>query len=215
MSLAMDLPDQQVRLFEEADSQHINLGDAELSEYKNVFSKAESTHYFDNLRNNINWQEASIRIAGRQIAIPRLQCWVADPGLCYRYSGLSMEPQQWSQTLRQIRARVERLADHSFNAVLLNYYRDGRDSVAWHADDEPELGSDPVVASVSFGVSRLFELKHRRQNTRLRLILEDGSVLVMGKTLQNNWLHQLPKARTITEPRINLTFRRIVSRGQG
>jgi len=124
-----------------------------------------------------------------------------------------MEPESWSQELLQIRSRVEALAGQSFNAVLINLYRSGNDSVSWHADDEPELGPNPVVASVSYGASRPFELKHRHSDEKIRLMLTDGSVLVMGKTLQNNWLHQLPKVRSLKDSRINLTFRRVVSRG--
>jgi alkylated DNA repair dioxygenase AlkB len=193
--------------------QRIELGDAELVEYREAFSSTESKQYFDFLLNNVNWQAASIRIAGRLIPIPRLQCWVAEPGLSYTYSGITMAPENWSGELLQIRDRVESLAEQSFNAVLLNLYRDGKDSVAWHADDEPELGRNPVVASVSFGADRPFELKHRHSDSRKRLTLFDGSVVVMGKTLQNHWLHQLPKVNSLHAARINLTFRRIVSRG--
>ncbi|MBT8145258.1 MAG: alpha-ketoglutarate-dependent dioxygenase AlkB [Gammaproteobacteria bacterium] len=209
----MTTSSQQSDLFtNSASSRSIDLGDAELYEYQQAFSTEESKRYFSSLIENVNWQNASIRIAGRLIPIPRLQCWVADSGLSYSYSGITMQPQRWSEELLQIRSRVEALADQPFNAVLINLYRDGNDSVAWHADDEPELGCNPVVASVSFGASRPFDLKHRSNDSKRRLILSDGSVLVMGKTLQNNWLHQLPKVKTLQDPRINLTFRRIFSR---
>ena len=211
--LPMSTSTYQSELFSSSGSQRIDLGDAELFSYQDVFTKAESKRYFSHLLKHINWQEASIRIAGRLVPIPRLQCWVAEPGCSYSYSGITMEPENWSACLLQILSRVEALAGQSFNAVLINLYRDGNDSVAWHADDEPELGSNPVVASVSFGSSRPFELKQQHGDRRFRLILADGSVLVMGKTLQNNWLHQLPKVRSLQEPRINLTFRRIVTRG--
>ena len=208
----MPTPFQQSELFGSPGSRRIDLGDAELYEYLEAFSEEQSKRYFNCLLEQINWQEAAIRIAGRLIPIPRLQCWVADPGLDYSYSGITMQPENWSEELLQIRCRVESLADQSFNAVLINLYRDGNDSVSWHADDEPELGSNPVVASVSFGACRPFALKHQHSDSKLRLMLANGSVLVMGKTLQTNWLHQLPKVRALQEPRINLTFRRIVSR---
>jgi alkylated DNA repair dioxygenase AlkB len=123
-----------------------------------------------------------------------------------------LRPCAWTAQLLEIRSRVESLSGARFNAVLLNYYRDGNDSVAWHADDEPELGPAPIVASASFGASRPFELKHRRRSDldKVRMILHDGSLIVMGKTLQSNWIHQLPKVRSLDSPRINLTFRRIV-----
>jgi len=209
----MPISSNQSELFPSPASQRIDLGDADLCEHREAFSREESESYFNILFKDINWQSAAIRIAGRLIPIPRLQCWVADPGCSYTYSGITMEPESWSQELLQIRSRVEALAGQSFNAVLINLYRSGNDSVSWHADDEPELGPNPVVASVSYGASRPFELKHRHSDEKIRLMLTDGSVLVMGKTLQNNWLHQLPKVRSLKDSRINLTFRRVVSRG--
>jgi len=208
----MSQSNNQSELFSSPEIQRIDLEDAELVEHKKAFSYTESRTYFTNLLDHTNWQTASIRIGGRVIPIPRLQCWVADADCRYSYSGISMVPENWSEQLLEIRSRVEALAEQSFNAVLMNLYRNGDDSVSWHADDEPELGSDPVVASVSFGAARPFELKHRNNDTRFRLTLTDGSLLVMGKGLQNNWLHQIPKVRSLQEPRINLTFRRIVSR---
>jgi len=188
------------------------LDGAEIMEFPVAFNYEESTGYFDYLRDNIAWQGGSIRIAGRRIAIPRLQCWVADPGLSYTYSGIRLQPAPWLQPLQEIRSRVETLAGQSFNAVLLNLYRDGTDSVAWHADDEPELGSNPVVASVSFGACRPFDLKPRLGNggSKTRILLRSGTVLVMGKTIQNRYLHQLPKVKNLSEPRINLTFRQLL-----
>lgn len=187
------------------------LEDAELTEYPDAFNRKDSERYFDLLMHEISWQSASIRIAGRSIPIPRLQCWVAESGLDYSYSGVQMTPVPWSAALLAIRQRVEELAGQSFNAVLLNLYRHGQDSVSWHADDEPELGSNPVVASVSFGASRPFELKPKDKDnpSRFRLMLHSGSLLVMGNTMQNNWLHQIPKVKGLEEPRINLTFRQL------
>jgi alkylated DNA repair dioxygenase AlkB len=213
MATPMSTTNHQSELFSSSGMQRIDLGDAELVEFREAFTRTESKRYFELLHTGVNWQAASIRIAGRLIPIPRLQCWVADPGLFYTYSGITMAPDQWSKELLAIRARVESLAEQSFNAVLLNLYRDGKDSVAWHADDEPELGRNPVVASVSFGADRPFELKHRYHDSKKRLTLFDGSVVVMGNTLQNHWLHQLPKVNSLKAARINLTFRRIVPRG--
>ena len=192
--------------------QRHDLGDAELLEYRDIFNIEDSISYFDLLHKKVNWKSASIRIAGRNVPIPRLQCWVADRGLTYRYSGMTMSPEPWSEVLREIRSRVEQLAELRFNAVLLNLYRDGRDSVAWHADDEPELGENPVVASLSLGANRPFELKHRTRDVRLRMTLHNNSLLIMGETLQNNWLHQLPKVNSSIGPRINLTFRKLQTR---
>lgn len=199
-------------LFTDASTRRYPLDGAEIVEHFGVFTREETARYFTILRNEINWQSASVRIAGKLIPIPRLQCWVADAGLTYAYSGIGMVPDRWTDTLLEIRRRVESLAGQQFNAVLLNLYRTGQDSVAWHADDEPELGPNPVVASVSLGASRPFALKPRQagNRTRVKLMLHDGSVLVMGKNLQNNWLHQLPKVKDLQEPRINLTFRQVL-----
>lgn len=209
----MTRKDNQSELFPVPEVQAIDLGDAEISVYQQAFSTSESETYFKYLMDHSKWQSASIRLGGRAIPIPRLQTWVADPGCSYSYSGIPMKPENWSPSLLQIRSRVEELAGQSFNAVLLNLYRHGNDSVSWHADDEPELGSNPVVASVSFGATRPFQLKHKAKDAKYRLTLSNGSLLIMGRGLQNNWLHQLPKVKDLNEARINLTFRRIVSRG--
>lgn len=151
-------------------------------------------------------------MAGKTVPIPRLQCWMGDPQARYGYSGMRLKPGPWQQPVSAIRARVRQLTGQEFNSVLLNYYRDGQDSVAWHADDEPELGPEPVIASVSFGAERVFQLKHkfRSDAPRHRLILSSGSLILMDRTLQNKWLHQIPKSKSVTSPRINLTFRTII-----
>lgn len=187
------------------------LDGALLTEILNVFDITERNRLFVQLRDEIRWQQATIRIAGNTLPIPRLQCWIGDEGLNYSYSGMALRPARWTSTLLTIKHRVEQLAEQEFNAVLANLYRNGNDSVAWHSDDEPELGPDPVVASVSLGAERPFELKpkHEKNQRKLRIVLRDGSVLIMGKGCQNNWMHQLPKVKELAEPRINLTFRTI------
>ena len=137
---------------------------------------------------------------------------MGDHGSRYGYSGMRLQPAPWDSLVLAIRERVESLASITFNSVLLNFYRNGRDSVAWHADDEPELGPNPVIASVSFGAERRFQLKHKdsERPTKFQFMLRNGSVLVMGNTLQNNWMHQLPKIKGLKTPRINLTFRTII-----
>ena len=125
---------------------------------------------------------------------------------------MRLRPEPWHPAVLGVKDRVERLSGQHFNSVLLNLYRDGMDSVAWHADDEPELGADPVIASVSFGAERPFLIKPKQPTSgaqKHRLVLRDGSLLVMGKGMQNNWIHQLPKVKSLKEPRINLTFRAI------
>ncbi|MFN3165107.1 MAG: alpha-ketoglutarate-dependent dioxygenase AlkB family protein, partial [Pseudohongiellaceae bacterium] len=120
----------------------------------------------------------------------------------------------WHPVVDNIRQRVESLTNYPFNVVLLNYYRHGQDSVAWHADDEPELGDKPVIASLTLGAERPFQFRHKRDKSqpRHRFVLGDGSVLLMGESIQNNWMHQLPKVKGLQEPRLNLTFRLIAPR---
>ena len=210
----------QANLFEQGTdpNQYLDhdLGDASIREYPLAFSLTESNDYLQQLQENIQWRQDSLWIAGREVAVPRLQCWMGDHGSRYSYSGMRLQPSPWSAHVLAIRERVESLAGSKFNSVLLNYYRSGQDSVAWHADDEPELGPEPVIASVSFGVERRFQLKHKHQANhlekaaRFQILLRNGSVLIMGNTLQNNWMHQLPKIKDLELPRINLTFRTIV-----
>ena len=189
------------------------LADGVILEFPELYSAQESIACFEQLATAISWTQSSIRIAGKLIPIPRLQCWIADPTLNYAYSGISMKPQPWPESVKAIKAKIENISGFSFNSALANYYRNGNDSVAWHSDDEPELGLNPTVASISFGVSRPFDLKHkfRHDLKKVRLTAQAGSLLLMGDTIQNNWLHQIPKVRSLQEPRINLTFRRIIN----
>jgi alkylated DNA repair dioxygenase AlkB len=133
---------------------------------------------------------------------------VGDPDAKYTYSGLSNEPLPWTPALLDLRASVARAADTSFNSVLCNLYRDGNDSMGFHADAEPELGAEPVIASLSLGAERKFQVRAKRDAAdRLDLQLSNGSLLVMRGALQQNYRHAVPKQRGIAEPRINLTFR--------
>lgn len=191
-----------------------DLGDARIREYPQLFSPEHANELLKALLAQIPWRQDSIRIAGKWIPVPRLQCWMGDGGSRYAYSGIQLEPVPWQPPITAIREKIQALGDADFNSVLLNYYRNGQDSVAWHADDEPELGANPVIASLSLGAERKFQLRHKRDKSRDRyhMLLRSGSVLIMGKTLQNNWLHQLPKETTLQSPRINLTFRQLTPR---
>jgi alkylated DNA repair dioxygenase AlkB len=150
---------------------------------------------------------------GREVTAPRLTAWFGDPHASYVYSGVRHDPVPWTPTLADLRARVERATEHAFNSVLLNFYRDGEDSVSWHSDDEPELGAQPVIASLSLGATRVFQLKHKRRAdlARVDIELSHGSLLLMSGNCQSHWKHQIPKRRGRTRPgpRINLTFRRV------
>jgi alkylated DNA repair dioxygenase AlkB len=183
--------------------------DGGLALWAAAFSPSESRRLFDALRCEIDWRHEEIVVAGQRHAVPRLVAWHADTGLAYRYSGTTHVPEPWTAALDEIRGRISALAGQSFNSVLLNLYRDGRDGMGWHADAEPELGRNPVIGSVSLGAPRRFRLKHRRHGTTIDLTLPDGSLLVMSGPLQHHWLHSLPKTSQPTGARINLTFRTI------
>ncbi|MGA0447106.1 MAG: alpha-ketoglutarate-dependent dioxygenase AlkB family protein [Pseudohongiellaceae bacterium] len=185
------------------------LDDSEIQYVANAFTAREADRLFQSLLDVIPWRTATLTIAGQKRPLPRLQCWMADQGRSYSYSGLKLSPHPWNPDVLRIKARLEQLCEHSFNSVLLNYYRDGSDSVSWHADDETELGPNPIVASVSLGAQRTLEFKPKFNLTtpKKQIVLGSGSILIMGKTIQNNWLHQLPKISGTIHPRISLTFR--------
>lgn len=153
------------------------------------------------------WRAESITLWGKQHPQPRLTAWHGEAR--YSYSGLNLEPLPFTPLLLEVKAAVESASGHSFNSVLLNYYRDGRDSMGMHSDDEPELGPNPVIASVSFGAARTFILRHKRTKQKLKLALTHGSMLLMRGTTQHFWLHGINKSARETGPRVNLTFRYI------
>ena len=185
------------------------LGDSEIQYVANAFTAREADRLFQSLLDAIPWRTATLTIAGQKRPLPRLQCWMADQGRSYSYSGLKLSPHPWNPDVLRIKARLEQLCEHSFNSVLLNYYRGGSDSVSWHADDETELGPNPIVASVSLGAQRTLEFKPKFNLTtpKKQIVLGSGSILIMGKTIQNNWLHQIPKISGTIDPRISLTVR--------
>ena len=174
-------------------------------------SIGESLKWQDQLGKETPWRQENIRMFGRMVPQPRLVAWYGDPGLSYTYSGLTLEPLPWTATLTEVRDRVEEACGTCFNSVLLNLYRTGADSMGWHSDDEPELGENPVIASVSLGEKRKFHFRHRfnPELPRIHLELTSGSLLLMQGTTQHYWHHQVPKTRRNVSPRINLTFRRI------
>lgn len=187
-------------------------GDGALALYAQAFV-AEAPAWFAALMAEVRWEQHWLSLFGRRIAAPRLSAWYAEPGCSYRYSGLSLAAQPFTPVLAQIRARTEALAGQGFNSVLLNLYRDGADGMSWHSDDEPELGPAPLIASVSLGATRRLLLRRRdAHDARLGLDLGDGSLLLMEPPLQCYWQHSVPKTRRAVGPRINLTWRRILTR---
>lgn len=194
----------------EAASIMLPMLDAEVLFYPNLFSPTESNALLAELLRTVNWQQDFIRLYDKCIPLPRLTAWYGNTA--YSYSGITMQPQAWTPALLKIKATVEPLAGIKFNSVLLNLYRHGQDSVAWHSDDEPELGKNPVIASVSFGAARRFQFRHRFQKgLKQEILLTHGSLLLMQGTTQHMWQHQIPKTAKVIAPRINLTFRVIES----
>lgn len=189
----------------------LDLPGAEVSYHPNVFTPEESERLLSALLATIPWRQNRIRFYGKESLVPRLESWHGDPGKSYAYSGIRLDPEPWTPELLAIKERAERLAGVAFNSVLLNHYRDGADRVAWHSDDEPELGPRPVIASVSFGAERRFRLRHKEYKSNgepvRELPLASGSVLLMAGDTQANWKHEVPRASRPAGPRVNLTFR--------
>ena len=185
--------------------------------------------YMDALLAEISWQQPNISIAGQSRPIPRLQAWYGEQGTTMAYSGRSFRAQGWHPVLIQIKDAIEACCDATFNSVLVNLYRNGQDSVSWHADDEPEFGPNPTIASVSLGQSRKFSLKPKTvqisqtskegeggalipaaKRSARHLELNSGDLLIMRGTTQANWVHAIPKQSRVSSARINLTFRRVI-----
>lgn len=189
-------------------AQRIDLRDGGTLEYHEAFfGKDEADALFESLKTETPWKQERSRMG----PFPRLTAWYADAGLKYSYSGVTHEAISWTPTLLEVRKRVEKGSGVPFNSVLLNFYRDGQDSIGYHSDAETELGVNPVIASISLGAVRQFVLKHVKKREKRKIDLAHGSLLVMGGTCQQHWVHGVPKTKTAVGQRINLTFRHIVS----
>lgn len=167
---------------------------------------------FETLKACIAWKHEKILIFGKSILQPRLTAWYGDEGTDYTYSGLKNTPLPWNKILLDFKNQLENLSGAKFNSVLLNYYRDGQDSMGWHQDNEAVLGKNPLIASISLGEQRRFQLRHKVDKTlpKVECALGNGSVLIMSGQTQNYWQHQIPKTKKPVGERINLTFRKII-----
>lgn len=190
----------------------IKLKDGEVWFMENFMPLDKANSYFKSFIETINWRQEEIKMYGKTYPVPRKTAWYGYEGFNYKYSGILCNPEPWTKDLLGIKRVIETfLPDSDFNSVLLNLYRDGSDKVSWHADDEKGLGTNPLIASVSLGATRRFDLKHKTEpDEKLQLELVPGSLIIMKGALQHNWLHQIPIQKKITDPRINLTFRTIV-----
>lgn len=185
----------------------IPIEDGELALLARLPLSRSNAEVFARLLEETSWREESVVVYGKRHLQPRLTAWYGDAS--YTYSGLHLEPLPWTALLLELRAAVEAVCGQRFNSVLLNRYRNGRDSMGMHSDDEPELGSEPVIASLSYGATRTFILRHKRNKQTVRLALEDGTLLLMSGQLQRHWLHGINKSARPLGERINLTFRYI------
>jgi alkylated DNA repair dioxygenase AlkB len=187
---------------------HLELPDANITYFPNFFDKVEADKIFIDLLENTVWQQDSIKVYGKTHPQPRLTALYGNEGKPYSYSNIKMQPLNWTLLLKKIKFHIESVANTNFTSVLLNYYRDGSDSNGWHSDNEKELGINPVIASVSFGSERNFQLKHNNDKTlKKNIVLEHASLLLMKGATQHHWKHQIPKTAKPVGPRINLTFR--------
>lgn len=198
-----------MNLFVNDQPQRIAIPDGDVVLYPKFFASEVADTFLQELTEQVAWKQERITLYGKEHDVPRLTAWYGDAGKRYRYSGITVEAATWTEPLLRIKQKIEAVSEQVFNSVLLNLYRNGEDSVAWHSDNEPELG--PVIASVSLGEQRPFQLRHKNNSFLKKSIgLPHGSLLMMGGTTQQFWLHQVPKSsRKNLQPRINLTFRTV------
>ncbi|HAS6347222.1 alpha-ketoglutarate-dependent dioxygenase AlkB [Vibrio sp. IRLE0018] len=193
-------------LFETSD--WLDIEDGQLLWRPNFLDQEQANQVFAALMHSLAWEQKYIRMFGQQVLQPRLQAWYGEER--YHYSGLTMEPLPWTPMLKALKVQCELAADTTFNSVLANLYRDGQDSMGWHQDNEAELGSNPIIASLSLGETRRFVLQHKVTKQKIEFELTSGSLLVMGGTTQHFWQHCVPKTAKNKSERINLTYRKII-----
>jgi len=201
-------------MFEGSAIEQLPIADADVSLYQQVDLGQSYDDLLHELINGTVWRQEEITLYGKTHRQPRLTAWYGGKDLNYCYSGISMQPQPWSQTLLKLKARIESLVAQGFNSVLLNYYRDHRDGMGMHSDDESELGRRPVIASLSLGEERTLLLRHkyRKELVTFKLPLPSGSLLVMKGDTQRFWKHGIMKQKQRCGPRVNLTFRTIIEK---
>ena len=183
----------------------------ELTLIRNALGLSAADSVFNALRTKIAWRQDHLRMFGELVPVPRLEAWIADEGLDYTYSGIHHDPDPWIDELIELRDLSSVHAGATFNSVLCNLYRDGNDGVDWHADDEPEFGPLPVIASLSLGATRRFDLRRVDDHSvKVELDLHHGDLVIMRGTTQALWRHRVPKTKKLVGERINLTFRNVV-----
>ena len=186
----------------------LNLPDSDISYFPNFLSDVDALAVYNSILNDTNWKQDNITVYGKTYEQPRLTCLFGNNNKPYSYSNITMYPEFFTDILLKIKSKIETKTDTKFTTCLANLYRDGNDSNGWHADNEKELGENPVIASITLGAARYFNLKHKNDKTlKQKLLLENGSLLLMQGETQHHWLHQIAKTKKEVKPRINLTFR--------
>lgn len=189
----------------------LQLPEADIKYYKNFLSEPEAAQYFKSLLDNLEWKQHNIKIFGKSLQQPRLTALYGVTDDAYTYSGLTLHPLPFTEEMRAIQNKIKKIIAADFTHCLANLYRDGRDSMGLHADDENELGKYPAIASVSLGETRRFRLKHKfDKSLKLNIDLAPGSLLIMQGPTQQFWKHELPKTSASKGTRINLTYRKIL-----
>jgi alkylated DNA repair dioxygenase AlkB len=171
----------------------------------------QANEYFDSLLQNIAWKNDEVVVFGKRIVTKRKTSWYGDSNYVYIYSNTIKQALPWTKELVNLKQIVENLSNTKFNSCLLNLYHGGNEGMGWHSDDEKSIEDSSTIASLSLGAERKFSFKHKQSNKTISVLLEHGSLLIMKDATQKNWLHSLPKSNKITLPRINLTFRRMVT----
>ncbi len=187
--------------------------DGTVNYHGRILTPTEADRCLDALLHGVPWRHDEAVIFGKHIVTARQVAWYGDTGFSYTYSGTTRHAIPWNHELTQIKALVEQHTGTTFNSCLLNLYHDGNEGMAWHSDDETSLGRDACIASLSLGAERRFCFKHKRTAQQVETVLEHGGLLLMQGTTQTHWLHSLPKARRVSAPRINLTFRTMIGQG--
>ena len=179
---------------------------------KDFFNQIYSNELLKKLISDLPWESMTIKMFGKDIRIPRLQCWIGDKGCDYKYSGKKLNRRDWTTDLIMIREKIYKDLNIDFNSVLINYYRDGKDSMGWHADDEKELGPSPTIASISFGSERDLVFRNKISKEIISIPQTHGCLILIDGKTQKNWQHSIKKTRKVIGPRINLTFRNIIDK---
>jgi alkylated DNA repair dioxygenase AlkB len=201
----------QTDIFKNKGSENLLPADGIVNYYGQILSSQDAEVYYAALLKTIEWKNDEAKIFGRHIITKRKAAWYGDSDFSYTYSNTTKQALEWTDELLELKSLVESITGTRFNSCLLNLYHTGDEGMAWHSDDEKSLGKDSTIASLSFGAERKFSLKHRSTKQTLSVLLQAGSLLVMKGKTQTNWLHCLPKTKKVTTPRINLTFRTMVT----